>query len=112
MLFRKFFHKLSQGSLIDHSDSISEDLARELKDQAKQLAYKKILKQSRFLERDSLNEYDEDYRFFTPLGDLITVEMRNALDRLASTNQKSSSPVKDDEENPVLENKEPDSDRA
>ena len=32
---------------------------------------------------DGLNEYDEDFTSFTPLGDLVTHEMQQAADRLA-----------------------------
>ena len=32
---------------------------------------------------DGLNEYDDDFTLFTPLGDLVTHEMKNAVQRLA-----------------------------
>jgi hypothetical protein len=32
---------------------------------------------------DGLNEYDDDFSAFTPLGDLVTHEMQQAADRLA-----------------------------
>jgi hypothetical protein len=32
---------------------------------------------------DGLNEYDDDFTSFTPLGDLVTHEMRNTVQRLA-----------------------------
>lgn len=110
MLFKKLFYKLKRGNVIEYSDSISEDLTGHLTDQAEQLAYKKILRHSHFLDPDGLNEYDEDYRFFIPRGDLVTAEMRNALERLESTDQKPPCSEEGEEESSALENKDPDSD--
>lgn len=39
---------------------------------------------------DGLNEYDEDFTSFTPLGDLVTHEMQQAADRLAKQVSDSS----------------------
>ncbi len=57
-------------------------LSEELEQQLKQRLYQEIFKQSRFARLDGLNEYDEDFSGFTPLGDLIPAEMQAALIRL------------------------------
>lgn len=82
MLFRKFFNRHRSGKNDENSESGNDDLVEQFTEQAKQLAYKKILQQSRFVELDGLNEYDGNYRHFIPRGELLTVEMRNALERL------------------------------
>ncbi len=57
-------------------------LSEELEQQLKQRLYQEIFKQSHFARLDGLNEYDEDFSGFTPLGDLIPAEMQAALIRL------------------------------
>ncbi len=60
-----------------------------LTDQARQILLKKIFQNSHFAKLDGLNEYDEDFSFFTDRGDLIPVEMREALARLQEENSDS-----------------------
>jgi hypothetical protein len=50
---------------------------------------------------DGLNEYDDDFTSFTPLGDVVTHEMQQAADRLAkqalqSVNRESSETINGD----------------
>ncbi|MEE9424283.1 MAG: hypothetical protein V3V18_04815 [Methylococcales bacterium] len=50
---------------------------------------------------DGLNEYDDDFTSFTPLGDLVTHEMQQAADRLAkqalqSVNRENSETINSD----------------
>ena len=83
----------------NHSDSVKnlplfvvktdmkQNFDTEITDLARQILLKKIFQYSHFAELDGLNEYDEDFSFFTDRGDLIPVEMREALARL----QKESS---------------------
>ncbi len=54
----------------------------DLEDQLKQKLFQEIFKHSDFSRLDGLNEYDEDYRGFTGLGELIPAEMQAALARL------------------------------
>lgn len=65
------------------------------------IALQEIFRQSEFAKPDGLNEYDEDYRFFTPRGGLITQEMRRAWDRFDETmladNQHDADDTADDE---------------
>ena len=51
---------------------VSEDLHR--------LALRKLFHSPRFQILDGLNDYDEDYTHFAPLGDLITREMRHRME--------------------------------
>ncbi len=65
----------------------SSEVVDQLAEQSRQLAFKKIFRQSRFSGSDGLNEYDEDYSFFTVRGDLIPTEMQQAITRLETVNR-------------------------
>ena len=41
-----------------------------------------VFRKAECCTRDGLNEYDDDFTSFTPLGDLVTHEMQQAADRL------------------------------
>ncbi len=69
-------------SKTDMKQKFDDELIESLTEQARQLLLKKIFQQNRFASRDGLNEYDENFSFFTDRGDLIPVEMREALARL------------------------------
>ena len=60
---------LHEGS--DFSGFLSEGVSAALK----KAAMKKLFAQPAFNIRDGLNDYDEDYTSFAPLGDTVTVEM-------------------------------------
>ncbi len=70
-----------------------------LADQARQLLLEKIFQQNRFASRDDLNEYDEDFSFFTDRDDLIPVEMREALARLENENLEHTTNVAENDRN-------------
>lgn len=59
-----------------------EQLNEQLLEQAKRLAYRELFRQNRFSGCDGLNEYDLDYSSYAERGDLIPVEMEQALARL------------------------------
>ena len=75
---------------------VSEDLHR--------LALRKLFHSPRFQILDGLNDYDEDYTHFAPLGDLITQEMRHRMEvaakRLAEAEE---STIEDDAKQGTLE---------
>ena len=70
-----------------------------LADQARQLLLEKIFQKNRFASRDGLNEYDEDFSFFTDRGDLIPVEMREALARLENEKLEQNTNVAENDRN-------------
>lgn len=55
------------------SESVSEHLRRK--------ALKKLFHLPEFNIRDGLNEYDEDYSKFIPLGDTVTYQMKQFIER-------------------------------
>lgn len=101
MWFAKFFAKLRQAPEIQQADQGQADIADCLAEQARQLAFKKLLHHQRFVELDGLNEYDEDYRHFLPRGDLLTEEMRKATVRLQAMQEQHQGPRPDDNQAPV-----------
>lgn len=69
-------------SMDEHSDyqgflspGVSEELRR--------LALRKLFKSEAFAMRDGLDDYDEDYRSFEALGNVITADMRHQMERQA-----------------------------
>lgn len=67
----------------DYRDFLSPQVSEELK----RIALRKLFHQSKFNYRDGLDDYDEDYRLFTPLGEVITADMRHQLERQAAKAQ-------------------------
>ncbi len=66
-------------SLDEHSDyrgflspKVSEDLRR--------LALRKLFHLPMFNIRDGLDDYDEDFRTFEPLGNIVTADMRHRVE--------------------------------
>lgn len=53
--------------------------------EAGRLALRTLLHSAEFNRSDGLNEYDGDYRVFSPLGDVLTQDMLRAVERLAES---------------------------
>lgn len=60
----------------DYSPFLSPKVSRGLR----RRALRKLFGMPRFQSSDGLNDYDEDYRHFTALGDMITHEMHRRLE--------------------------------
>ncbi len=84
---------------IDMEKKSNNEMIELQADQARQLLLKKIFQQNRFASRDGLNEYDEDFSFFTDRGDLIPVEMREALARLENEKLEQNTNVAETDRN-------------
>jgi len=61
------------------SDGVSEELRK--------LALRKLFRSAMFNVRDGLDDYDEDFRSFAALGDIITADMRLQAERQAAAQQ-------------------------
>ena len=61
----------------DYSGFLSEGVGEELR----KLALRKLFHLPKFNLRDGLDDYDEDYRSFEALGDVITADMRHHMER-------------------------------
>lgn len=61
----------------DYSGFFSPKVSAELR----RAALRKLFRAPRFNITDGLNDYDEDYRSYTALGEIVTHEMRRMWDR-------------------------------
>ena len=66
-------------SLNEESD-FSMFMSRGVSDELRNLALKKLFKAAVFNVRDGLDEYDEDFTSFEKLGDIVTCDMKHAIE--------------------------------
>lgn len=71
----------SLGETSDFSGFLSAGVSQELRD----MALRKLFSLPQFNVVDGLNDYDEDYTKLAPLGDTVTYQMRQWLERDAKT---------------------------
>ncbi len=70
-------------------DTLNEDsdysgfLSPEVDEKLRKLALRKLFHLPQFNIRDGLDDYDEDFRNFEPLGDIVTADMRFQQEREA-----------------------------
>lgn len=65
-----------------HADSdYSAFLSPKVSEELQRLALRRLFGSSKFNLRDGLDDYDDDFRTFEPLGDIITNEMRRRMAR-------------------------------
>ncbi len=68
-------------SLTEDSD-FSGFMSSGVSDKLRNLALRKMFHAPVFNIRDGLDEYDEDYTFFEPLGDIVTCDMKHQVEML------------------------------
>ena len=64
----------------DYSPFFSDGVSEELRN----LALRKLFRSAMFNVRDGLDDYDEDFRSFAALGDIVTADMRLQAERKAA----------------------------
>jgi hypothetical protein len=89
-------------SLTEDSD-YSMFMSRGVSDQLRNLALRKMFHVPGFNLRDGLDEYDEDYTFFEPLGDIVTSDMKHQLEMLEKKKQEAAEALALEEEEDVVE---------
>ena len=84
MLFRSPLESLDEES--DYtgflSPGVSEDLRR--------MALRRLFHLPQFDIRDGLNDYDEDFRIFEPLGKIVTADMKYHAERQAAAPERKA----------------------
>ena len=70
----------------DYSGFLSPGVSDELR----RVALRKLFRSDLFNQRDGLDDYDDDFRSFTALGDLITSDMKHQME-LAEQKKKNGS---------------------
>ena len=93
----------SVDSLDEHSD-FSRFLAPDVSADLQRLALRKLFRLPGLVVRDGLDDYDDDYTAFEPLGDIVTADMRHQMelaeaarqgDEAAGTAESGSDPALD-----------------
>ena len=96
-------------SLNEESD-FSMFMSRGVSDELRNLALKKLFKATVFNVRDGLDEYDEDYTSFEKLGDIVTCDMKHAIEMEAKKKLEKEAELmnEDDVEQDEIEMDDPD----
>lgn len=66
---------------IDEGGDVSPFFSPGVSEELRQAALKRLFRSAVFNVRDGLDDYDEDYRSFESLGDVVTTEMRRRQER-------------------------------
>ena len=67
---------------LGEDDSYSDFLSPEVSDKLRKVALRQLFHGAGFNIRDGLDDYDEDFTIFKPLGDMITADMRHREEML------------------------------
>ncbi len=89
-------------SLNEESD-FSMFMSSGVSDKLRNLALRKMFHVPAFNIRDGLDEYDEDYTFFEPMGDLVTCDMKHQIEMQEKKKQEEAEALAVEEED-VVEN--------
>ena len=63
-------------------DNYGDCLSPKVSEQLRKAALRKLFPGARFNIRDGLDDYDEDFTYFEPLGDIVTADMRHREEML------------------------------
>lgn len=89
----------SLGEDSDYSIFMSSGVS----DKLRNLALRKMFHVAGFNIRDGLDEYDEDYTNFEPLGDIVTSDMKHQLEMLEKKKREAAEALALDEGEAVVE---------
>jgi hypothetical protein len=78
-------------------------MSRGVSDKLRNLALKKMFQAPVFNIRDGLDEYDEDYTSFEPLGDIVTSDMKHQIEMEAKKKLQAEIETGNEEEGNSLE---------
>jgi Protein of unknown function (DUF3306) len=90
---------------LDDSSEFSGFLSEGVSEALRRKAMKKLFHLPEFNIRDALNEYDEDFSTFIPMGDTVTYQMKQLLEQQT---QDFKQAMADDESEVIVEIVEPD----
>jgi hypothetical protein len=74
---------LPDVTTLDEDSDYSGFLSPEVDEKLRKFALRKLFHLPKFNIRDGLDDYDEDFRNFEPLGDIVTADMRFQQERQA-----------------------------
>ena len=67
---------------LGEDDNYGDFLSPEVSEKLRKVALRKLFHGAGFNIRDGLDDYDEDFTFFEPLGDIVTADMRHREEML------------------------------
>lgn len=62
---------------ITETSNVADFFSPGVSDQLRKMALRKLFRGAKFNIRDGLDDYDEDFRNFAPLGDIVTADMKH-----------------------------------
>jgi hypothetical protein len=97
---------------LDENSDYSPFLSPKVSQKLRSVALRKLFHMAAFNIRDGLDDYDEDFTFFEPLGDTITADMRHQMEREKEKERQRLAQLADDEsgeelKEPFDDNREP-----
>ncbi len=94
---------------LGEDDSYSGFLSPEVSEKLRKVALRKLFHGAGFNIRDGLDDYDEDFTVFQPLGDIVTADMRHREEMLERKSQEALAQQDgNSEESPIMEQDEQD----
>ncbi|MCZ6732145.1 MAG: DUF3306 domain-containing protein, partial [Gammaproteobacteria bacterium] len=66
---------------LDENSDYSPFLSPKVSEKLRRVALRKLFHMAAFNIRDGLDDYDDDFTVFEPLGDTITADMRHQMER-------------------------------
>lgn len=82
---------------LDENSDYSPFLSPKVSQKLRSVALRKLFHMAAFNIRDGLDDYDEDFTFFEPLGDTITADMRHQMEREKEKEEQRLAKLADDE---------------
>ena len=79
---------------IGEDDNYGDFLSPEVSEKLRKAALRKLFHGAGFNIRDGLDDYDEDFTFFEPLGDIVTADMRHREEMLERKAREAAEAVK------------------
>lgn len=87
---------------LDENSDYRGFLSPKVSDELRRLALRKLFHLPKFNIRDGLDDYDEDYRTFEALGNIVTAHERHQLERQQQEDQERLAPAKEKTEKTTL----------
>ncbi len=82
---------------LDENSDYSPFLSPKVSQKLRSVALRKLFHMAAFNIRDGLDDYDEDFTVFEPLGDTITADMRHQMEREKEQERRRLAELGDDE---------------
>ncbi len=82
---------------LDENSDYSPFLSPKVSEKLRRVALRKLFHMAAFNIRDGLDDYDDDFTVFEPLGDTITADMRHQMEREKEKEEQRLAKLADDE---------------